>query len=279
MSVFISYSHKDSAFVDRLAIALIDKNIKVWKDGWKTLAGDSFVKKIQSGIEGASHFCLVLSQHARESKWVEREIKQALLQESKDDGIVILPIRIDDCTVPDSLSDRLYVDFRSDFDEGVKHIIAAVGPRYNRGDVGRINSESRYFLDYGIEERVIDGKYFMQLDVISYDIEETFSILSQFIFRGNEHATSEQFELGPEETLREFVLLACAQEFIANPARITLNVRESKHARFDIQDADGIGRFDIDVRIKWLGAPSRSSVLFDVGALFGQICETMGISA
>jgi hypothetical protein len=278
MSVFISYSHKDAAFVDRLAVALIEKNIKVWKDNWKTLAGDSFVKKIQAGIEGASHFCLVLSKHSMESKWVEKEIEQALLQESKGDKIVILPIRIDDCTVPDSLSDRLYDDFQSDFDAGVKHIIAVVSPRYNRGDVGRINSQSRYFLDYGIEERIIDGKHIIQLDVVSYDTEESFSILSQFIFRGNEHATCERFELSPEETLREFVLVTCAQEFMANPARVTLNVRESKHARFDIQDAGGIGCFDVEVRIKWLGRPSRSSVLFDVGALFVQICESLGIS-
>jgi len=278
MSVFISYSHKDAAFADRLAVALIAKSIKVWKDSWKTLAGDSFVRKIQAGIEGASHFCLVLSRHSMRSKWVEKEIEQALLQESKGGEIVILPIRIDDCVVPDSLSDRLYVDFRSDFDAGVKRVLAAVGPYYNLGDAGRINPGSRYFLDYGIEERAIDGKFFMQVDVVSYDTEESFCILSQFIFRGNEHATREQFELGPDETLKEYVLVACAREFTTNPARIKLSVRDAARARFDIQDADGIGRFDVEVRVKWLGTPARSTVLFDVGALLGQICETMGVS-
>ncbi len=91
--------------------------------------------------------------------------------------------------------------------------------------------------------------------------------------------TSEQFELGPDETLKGFVLGACAREFNTNPARIKLNVRDAIRARFDIQDADCMGRFDADVRVKWVGTPARSTALFDVGALFGQICETMGVRA
>ena len=279
MSVFISYSHKDAEFADRLAVALIAKNIKVWKDGWKTLAGDSFVKKIQAGIEGASHFCLLLSRNSLRSKWVEKEIEQALLLESTGGGIVILPVLIDDCVIPDSLSERLYVDFRSDFGAGVKSVLAAIGPRYNRGDAGRVTFEPRYFLDYGIEERTVDGRFFMQLDVVSHDTEESFCVLSQFIFRGNDHATSEQFELGPDETLKEYVLIACAREFTVNPARIILNARDAVRARFGIQNADNVGRFDVDVRVKLLGAPALSTTLFDVGAIFGQVCEAMGISA
>lgn len=279
MSVFISYSHKDAEFVNRLSVALISKNIKVWKDSWKTLAGDSFVKKIQSGIEGASHFCIVLSRNSLKSKWVEKEIREALLVESSGGEIVILPLVIDDIAIPDSLSDRLYVDFRPNFDEGVNSVIAAVGPRYNRGDAGRVTSESRYFLDYGIEERTVDGRFLLQLDVVSHDVEESFCVLSQFTFRGNDHATPEQFQLKPDETLKELVLAACAREFEDKPARVLLNAQDAVRARFSIRDADDIGRFDVDVRVKRLGTPARSTVLFDVGALFGQVCETMGVSS
>ena len=78
----------------------------------KIIAGDSFVSKIKAGIEGASYFCIVLSQNALESKWVKEEINQALIQESKKSGIVILPILIDNCDFPPILSDRIFVDFR-----------------------------------------------------------------------------------------------------------------------------------------------------------------------
>jgi len=56
-----------------------------------------------------------------------------------------------------------------------------------------------------------------------------------------------------------------------------LSVRDAVRARFNIQDADDIGRFDVSVRVKWLGMPERATILFDVGALFIQICESMGI--
>jgi hypothetical protein len=58
MSLFISYSHKDAEFVDKLTSSLIAKNIKVWKDKWKALTGDSFVREIQAGIKGAAFFVL-----------------------------------------------------------------------------------------------------------------------------------------------------------------------------------------------------------------------------
>ena len=277
MSVFISYSHKDAGFVDKLAIRLIENNIKVWKDAMKIIAGDSFVSKIIAGIEGASYFCIVLSQNALKSKWVKEEINQALIQESKQRGIVILPILIDDCDVPPPLSDRIFVDFREDFHSGLKQILAVVGKKYNIEDSGRSATDTNYFFDYGIEQRFIDGRYFMQVDIVSYDNEEKFSILSQFKFYGNEHATREHFELEGDESLRNYVLKACAQEFAENPARIKVNTTDAQRAQFSIQDAQGEARFDVDVRVKWLGTASRETLLFNVGALFGQMCALCGI--
>lgn len=277
MSVFISYSHKDAEFVHRLSVRLVENNIKVWKDDMKIIAGDSFVSKIRAGIEGASYFCIVLSKNSLKSKWVREEINEALIHESKERGIVILPILVDDCEVPDLLSDRIFVDFRNDFDSGLEQILAVVGNRYNIGDAGRIDTDSRYYFDYGIEQRLVDGRYFMQIDVVSFDKEETFSILSQFKFYGNEHATREHFDLDEGESLRDFVLKACAEEFAANPVRITVNTTDAERARFAIQDAQGVARFDVEVRVKWLGTASRETLLFNVGALFDQICAHCGV--
>jgi hypothetical protein len=50
MSVFISYSRKDQAFVDQLALALTKRHVTVWKDSWKMLVGDSLSNQINTGI-------------------------------------------------------------------------------------------------------------------------------------------------------------------------------------------------------------------------------------
>jgi TIR domain len=277
MSVFISYSHKDDDFVHRLATRMVENNIKVWKDDMKISAGDTFMNKIKAGIRGASCFCVVLSENSVSSKWVKEELNEALMHETQVKGIVVLPILLDDCKVPQALDNRIFVDFRRDFDLGLRQILGVVEQRYNVGDAGRIGTDSRYYLDYGIEQRSIDGKYFMQVDVISCDNEERFTILSQFYFHGNEHATREYLELKEGESLRDYVLKACAQEFAVNPARITLNAKDPKRVQFFIQDGDGLARFDVEVRIKWLGHASRATLLFNVGALFGQLCENCGV--
>jgi hypothetical protein len=277
MSLFISYSHKDGKFVHRLATRLIENNVKVWKDDMKISAGDTFMSKIKAGIQGASYFGIVLSKHSVNSKWVKEELNEALMHETQARGIAILPIRVDNSEVPHPLSDRIFVDFRTDFDSGLRQILAAVRQRYNIGDAGRIETDSRYYLDYGIEQRIIDGRYFMQLDVISYDNEERFAILSQFSFHGNEHVTREHLELKEDESLRDYVLKACAQEFAVNPARVTVNAKDAKRAQLFIQDGDGLARIDVDVRIKWLGNASRDTLLFNAGALFGQICDNLGV--
>jgi hypothetical protein len=116
------------------------------------------------------------NQNALKSKWVKEEINQALIEESKQKGIVILPILIDDCEVPPLLNDRIFADFRKDFQSGLKQILSVVGKKYNIDDSGRSATDTNYYFDYGIEQRFIEGRYFMQVDVVSFDIEEDISV-------------------------------------------------------------------------------------------------------
>lgn len=280
MSLFISYSHKDAEFVDKLASSLIEKNIKVWKDKWKTLTGDSFVREIQAGIKGANFFCVVLSNNSLESKWVSEEIKLAIEEESKADKLTILPILIDDCQLPTSLHDRLFADFRSDFDFGLNQIVKAVGRYYNIVNYGRIEPDESavpYYFDYAFEGKMIDGKYFLQIDIVSFDLEEKHSVLAQFFISGTEHGTREYLEGANNESLRDLILSTCNSEFSARPARIKLNAKFPERAHFVIHDADGEICFNVDSRIRWLGISSGSTMLFNVGALFNQMCKDLGI--
>ncbi len=280
MSLFISYSHKDGEFVDKLVLRLIEKNIKIWKDKWKTLTGDSFVREIQAGIKGATFFGIVLSVNALESEWVTEELRLAVDEESKGGQITILPIRIDNCEIPVSLKDRLYADFREDFDLGLNQIIRVVGRHYNVVDYGRIEpdeTDTPYYFDYGFEEKDIGGKYSLQVDIVSYDLEESHSVLTQFFISGTEYGTREHLELSDEETLRDLILRTCKSEFDARPARITLKAKAPERAHFTIFDADGEVCFNVNLRIRWLGISSGSTMIFNVGALFESICKDLGI--
>ena len=59
--VFISYSHADKNFVDKLAAHLTLSKVHVWVDRWELHVGDSLITKIQQIIQEASALIVILS--------------------------------------------------------------------------------------------------------------------------------------------------------------------------------------------------------------------------
>jgi uncharacterized protein YjbI with pentapeptide repeats len=74
--LFISYSHADSTFVDKLENFLNGKGIRFWRDTHDMKAG-----RLETQIERAIHnnptVLLILSEEALGSDWVEHEIRTA----------------------------------------------------------------------------------------------------------------------------------------------------------------------------------------------------------
>src|SRR3989304_6427488 len=116
MSVFITYNHNDEQFAEKLAMELVRRDIKVWKDSWRIGVGDSLIQKVQQGLEGAEVFCVIFSRNSLKSEWVKRELTAALMREIEDRKGMILPVVIDASKLPLLVRDKFYADFRGDFD-------------------------------------------------------------------------------------------------------------------------------------------------------------------
>jgi TIR domain len=114
-NLFISHASKDKPFVRKLATALLSEGFPVWLDSWSLTLGDSLLDKIYEGIEKSSMVILVISQHAIESGWVNRELNAALEKEKQAGRKFVIPIKIDSCDAPLKIADRLYADFSSSF--------------------------------------------------------------------------------------------------------------------------------------------------------------------
>ncbi len=124
--IFISYSHADRNFAEKLAHALHEEGEDVWWDRWEILAGDSLVGKIfEEGLSNAAAFVVLLSPNSAQSNWVRQELDVATVR--RIEGVTrIIPVLIDDVEVPSALRALLRVDMRHDFRAGVKAIINAV---------------------------------------------------------------------------------------------------------------------------------------------------------
>ena len=126
MKVFISYSHEDRDFAERLAIALHDAGEDVWWDQWELMPGDSLISKIfEEGLARAKAFVVVLSPKSINSKWVREELNVATIR--KIEGVTrIIPVLRGPVEIPTSLRSLLWLDMQEDFTGGVKRIVNAI---------------------------------------------------------------------------------------------------------------------------------------------------------
>jgi len=125
---FISYSHKDKPFVSKLVGDLASMGANVWVDLLEMKVGDSIVQKIQDGIEESQWLVIVLSPDSVDSKWVKTELSAALVNELEKDMVFVLPLLYRECKIPLLLRDKVYADFTSSYDEGVKSLVNRITP-------------------------------------------------------------------------------------------------------------------------------------------------------
>jgi hypothetical protein len=124
--IFISYSHEDRQFAQRLANALHNAGEEVWWDQWEVAPGDSLIRKIfEEGLANASAFVVILSPRSVNSRWVREELDVATVQ--RIEGVTrLIPVMIEKTEIPTSLRSLLWLDMREDVEGGVKKIINAV---------------------------------------------------------------------------------------------------------------------------------------------------------
>ena len=93
--LFISYSHRDSKFVDMLETHLNKKGIRFWRDIHDMKSG-RIEAQIDRAIRQNPTVVLVLSENAISSDWVEHEARTARELEKEMERDVLCPVSLDD---------------------------------------------------------------------------------------------------------------------------------------------------------------------------------------
>lgn len=116
--IFLCYAKEDSKKIEEIYDKLIDEDFCPWMDSKNLLAGQKWSDEIQKAIKSSS-FILIFFSKCSVSKrgYVQRESKLALdsLEEIPEDRIFIIPVRLDDCKIPDKFNQFQYCDL---FEEG-----------------------------------------------------------------------------------------------------------------------------------------------------------------
>jgi WD40 repeat protein len=124
--IFISYSRRDSAFVQRLQRELKDRGKDVWVDVEGIRDAEVFPAALSAAVEGSDGFVFVISPDSVGSEFCELEVSHAVELNKR---IVPLALReVPDEQVPQGIRERNWIPVGDDgdFDQGVERLVMAL---------------------------------------------------------------------------------------------------------------------------------------------------------
>jgi pyrroline-5-carboxylate reductase len=125
--VFISYAHEDVEQVSDIYRYLKTVGCVPWMDRFNLLPGQDWEAEIKRALE-ASDFVLICLSPASVNKrgYVQKEVNTALqlLSEIPENQIFLIPARLKECQVPDSLKRKHHVDLF--LDDGLQRVALAI---------------------------------------------------------------------------------------------------------------------------------------------------------
>lgn len=119
--IFFSYNRKDSEFALKLAADLTNNGLNIWIDQLNITPGARWDAEIEHSLELCSTQLVILSQTSVDSQNVLDEVSFAI-----DAGKRIIPIVLENCHIPLRLKRFQYIDFSSNYDQGVKNLLAVL---------------------------------------------------------------------------------------------------------------------------------------------------------
>jgi 3',5'-cyclic AMP phosphodiesterase CpdA len=127
-SVFISYSHDDRAFANRLTSDLRRRGIKVYIDE-RLQVGEGWRKQLAVAIETTDAFVLIMSPPSVASEYVEWELGTAQALDKK-----IFPLMYRESGVPKTILPLQYINISQDYEKGLDELAERLHKFHNPPD-------------------------------------------------------------------------------------------------------------------------------------------------
>lgn len=117
LTVFLCHSSKDKEVIRRLYRRLVEDKIDVWLDEERLLPGQDWQFEIRKALKQSDAVIVGLSNSSiSRSGFIQKEIRYALdiADEQPEGTIFLIPVRLDECEVPERLRIWQWVDLFED---------------------------------------------------------------------------------------------------------------------------------------------------------------------
>jgi hypothetical protein len=121
-NIFISYSHKDKKFIEKLVQYLKVKRFNIIYDDEVIKVGDNIKDTILKNIDNCDLIIIALSENAKVENFLGVELKYALEKNKK-----ILPILLDNkVQIPKELTNIKYADFSMEYENSMNLLVRSL---------------------------------------------------------------------------------------------------------------------------------------------------------
>ena len=156
--IFISYSRQDIEVANIILDRLHQANFKPLNTPIESNSIDSIKTTIRNQIYSSDYFIILISQSALKSEWVKFEMEQVVSKEWSQREIIVLPIKIEPCNMPEYLKEFQWLDMSKNFELGMKKMIVQLemALKFDLRKLNENNFENLIFdllKAYGFKER------------------------------------------------------------------------------------------------------------------------------
>jgi hypothetical protein len=126
--IFLSHKHEDKPIVEPIALRLREMlgEGAVFYDAWSISPGDGIIEKMDQGLLAPEFVFFFVSRRSLDSGLVKIEWQNSLLKASKGQTRLV-PVKIDNVSMPEVLRQTLYVDIYSvGLEVGLNQIVNVV---------------------------------------------------------------------------------------------------------------------------------------------------------
>jgi len=136
--VFISYSTDAKPWAERLSESLEQQGVSTWADFKSIRPGQRWAQEIQSALDDAKYFLIVVGPKSHIGEWQDREWQGALERTWADPKKRIIPVLVDDAVPPSFLKNWVHVQLQLDAPESswidkIYNAVRGTGPGVRGG--------------------------------------------------------------------------------------------------------------------------------------------------
>lgn len=168
--IFISYTSIDEAIVEPIAqkIETVFGKENIFFDKWSIQPGDGIIEKMNEGLKNCKFFFFFISKNSLEREMVKLEWQNAIMKMANKKGLKFIPVKIDNCIIPDILLQNLYIDYYGQGqDLCVRQMIDVIkGDNTYRPTYWKYENV-RGYVTYGVNELIIEFRAENYLEPIS----------------------------------------------------------------------------------------------------------------